>query len=77
MWWEKVLKWWDVFEWVKCIGSIVLVYFFNIRDVYVRSVDLLDVNVDLVGGRGLCDNGYNCDGGVGIVNNENKCVDVL
>lgn len=55
----------------------MLVYFFNIRDVYVRSVDLLDVNVDLVGGRGLCDNGYNCDGGVGIVNNENKCVGVL
>lgn len=70
---EKALKRRDALERAKRTGSIVSVHSFNIRDVYARSVDLLDVNVDSAGGRGSCDNGHNCDGGVGTANNENKC----
>ncbi|XP_062609983.1 potassium voltage-gated channel subfamily B member 1-like isoform X5 [Saccostrea cucullata] len=68
---EKALRRRDALERAKRTGSIVSVHSFNIRDVYARSVDLLDVNVESGGGRGSCDNGHNCD--VGTVNNDGKC----
>ncbi|XP_061166120.1 potassium voltage-gated channel subfamily B member 1-like isoform X8 [Saccostrea echinata] len=68
---EKALRRRDALERAKRTGSIVSVHSFNIRDVYARSVDLLDVNVESGGGRGSCDNGHNCD--VGTVKNDGKC----
>ncbi|XP_048760234.2 potassium voltage-gated channel subfamily B member 2-like isoform X5 [Ostrea edulis] len=70
---EKALKRRDALERAKRTGSIVSVHSFNIRDVYARSVDLVDVNVESSGGRWSSDNGHKCDGGVSTTNNDGKC----